>query len=83
VTLFIYQSCAQYITYQLFRLGNDGRMSISHPNLLPVIEISDPLLPFCIMSPWMPSGNIIQYTQANPDADRLTLVWVQLGNREG
>ena len=44
----------------------------SHLNVLPVIRVSEKL--FCIMSPWMPDGNITQYTKMNPDADRLTLV---------
>jgi len=46
----------------------------SHPNVLPIIRVSEELFPFCCMSPWMPDGNITQYTQANPDADRLILV---------
>ena len=45
-----------------------------HPNVLPVIEVSKTLSPLCIMSPWMPNGNITQYTKANPGANRLTLV---------
>ena len=28
------------------------------------------------MSPWMPDGNIVQYTQKNQDANRLMLVWI-------
>jgi len=46
----------------------------SHPNVLRVIQVSKGLLPVCIMSPWMPDGNITHYTQMNPDADRLVLV---------
>ena len=46
----------------------------SHPNVLPIIQVSGALFPLCIMSPWMPNGNITQYTQVNPDADRLVLV---------
>jgi hypothetical protein len=49
-----------------------GRKSISH--VLPVIEVSKTLVPFCIMSPWMPDGNIIQYTKMNPDVNQLILV---------
>jgi hypothetical protein len=30
--------------------------------------------PFHIVSPWMPNGNIAQYAQMNPGADRLMLV---------
>jgi len=46
----------------------------SCPNVLPVIRVSEALFPLYIMSPWMPDGNITQYTQANPGADRLALV---------
>jgi len=46
----------------------------SHPNVLPVIRVSKGLFPVCIMSPWMPDGNIAKYTKANPRADRLMLV---------
>jgi hypothetical protein len=74
--LFIYQERTQYVLNQIFRRRTDGRGSISHPNLLPIIEISETPFPFCVMSPWMPGGNIIQYTKANPGADRLTLVCV-------
>jgi hypothetical protein len=42
--------------------------------LLPITKVSEALFPFCIMSPWMPGGNITQYTQTNPDANRLALV---------
>ena len=74
----------QYIWYQVFRRGIDGRGFISHPNLLPIIEVSKMSFPFCIMSPWMPGGNIDQYTKMNPDADRLTLACLhQLGNKRG
>jgi hypothetical protein len=46
---------------------------ISHPNVLPIIEVSKTLFPLCIMSPWMLDGNIIQYTHANPGNNRLML----------
>jgi hypothetical protein len=49
-------------------------MYISHPNLLPIIDVSETLFPFCVMSPWMPDGNITQYTRVNPDTNRLMLV---------
>jgi hypothetical protein len=57
-------------------------MYISHPNILPVIEVSEAQFPFCVVSPWMPNGNITQYTQMNPGADRYKLVRSrQLGDR--
>ena len=69
-----YRRQTQCASHQIFRRKTNGRKSISHPNLLPVIKVSKTQFPFCIMSPWMPGGNIVQYTQKNSDADRLTLV---------
>jgi hypothetical protein len=64
----------QCASHQTFHRKTNGRKSISHPNLLPVLKVSKTQFPFCIMSPGMLNGNITQYTQKNPDADRLTLV---------
>ena len=84
MTFSFYQRCTQHSSYQIFRHEIEGHRAISHRNLLPVIEVSETPFPFCVMSPWMPGGNIIQYTQMNPDGDRLTLVRVhQLEDRRG
>ena len=53
----------------------EGKLN-PHPNVLPVIEVSETSFPLCIMSPWMPDGNIAQYTLKNLGANRLTLVSV-------
>ena len=55
------------------RVVEESRFN-SHPNVLPVIRVSEELLPFCIMSPWTPDGSITEYIRANPGADRPTLV---------
>ena len=49
---------------------------ISHPNLLPFLGISEtpPLL--SIICPWMPNGNIVEYTKREKGANRLLLVSV-------
>ena len=73
-TLSSYQRCTQHASSQTFRRKINGHMHISHPNVLPIIDVSETLFPFCIMSPWMPDGNITQYTEVNPDANRLVLV---------
>ena len=66
--------------YQIFSLIKRN----PHPNVLSVIEVSETSSPLCIMSPWMPDGNIIQYTTANPGANRLMLVRThQLKYRSG
>ena len=74
VAILFSQRRTEHTSYQIFRPGIDGKRRISHPNLLPVIEISELPFPFCIMSPWMSNGNITQYIQVNPDANRLMLV---------
>ena len=73
-TLSSYQGCTQHASSQTFHRETNGHMHISHPNVLPIIDVSETLFPFCIMSPWMPDGNITQYTQVNPDTNRLVLV---------
>ncbi|KAF9643697.1 kinase-like protein [Thelephora ganbajun] len=52
----------------------EGCKHFSHPNVLPVLQVSETLPPLCIMSPWMPDGNISQYTQKNPSVNRLMLL---------
>ena len=66
--------CAQFASYQIYRYVCEGDKDISHPNVLPVLEVSETLFPFCFMSPWMENGNITQYIRANPDVNRLMLV---------
>jgi serine/threonine protein kinase len=71
---FFYQRYTECASYQAFGREIDELKSISHPNILPIIEVSETLFPFCIVSPWMPDGNITQYIKTNPSADRLMLV---------
>jgi len=74
VTVAFNRRCTQFASYQTYH-HVVGRSRInSHPNVLPVIQVSQGLFPVCIMSPWMPDGNITQYTQMNPGAARLMLV---------
>jgi len=65
---------AQFASYQVYRRVMRDSKRNSHPNVLPVIRVSEALFPFYIMSPWMPDGHITQYTQMNPGVDRLMLV---------
>jgi hypothetical protein len=68
---FIYRGRTERASYKTFRRG---RKPTSHPNVLPIIDVSETLSPFYIMSSWMPNGNITQYTQGNSGANRLILV---------
>jgi serine/threonine protein kinase len=49
---------------------------LSHRNILPLFGISVSKDPrgFCILTEWMPNGNVIQYARVNPEANRFRLV---------
>jgi len=64
----------QLTSCQVYRRVVEESKLNSHLNVLRVIQVSEELFPFCIMSPWMPDGNITQYTQMNPGVNRLILV---------
>ena len=51
-----------------------GWKHLSHPNVLPFLGISETEFPFSIISPWLPNGDIINYTQKYRRANRLHLV---------
>jgi len=68
--------CTQSASFQKYRRVVEESKLNSHPNVLPVVLVSKGPFPVCIMSPWMPDGNITRYTQTNPGADRLILVRV-------
>ena len=74
----------QFTPYQIYRRVIEESELNSHPNVLPVIRVSGTEFPVYLMSPWMPNGNITQYTQANPGVDHLLLVrahcrWILTG----
>jgi len=72
--LFNRRRTTQLTPSQIYRRVIEKSKQDFHPNVLPVILVSMTPFPFYIMSPWMPDGNITQYTQMNPGADRLILV---------
>jgi len=83
-TVLFNQRHTQLASYQVYRRVIKESKRNSHPNVLPVIRVSEELFPFYIMSPWMPDGNITQYTQMYPGADHLILVrahWWRLMGR--
>ena len=47
---------------------------VSHPNVLPFLGVSQSLLSFCIITPWLRNGNIGEYVQKHREANRLRLV---------
>jgi len=74
LTILFHWKRTQFASYKIYRRVVEESKLNSHPNVLPVIRVSESLFPFCIMSPWMPDGNITQYTEMCPGADRLMLV---------
>ena len=50
------------------------QMWISHPNIVPLLGVSEAPEPLCVVSEWMPKGNVRDYVRNNPEASRLQLV---------
>jgi hypothetical protein len=46
---------------------------LGHPNIVPFIGVS-PMFPICLVSEWMPNGDISQYLKAHNSADRVSFV---------
>ena len=49
-------------------------MQLNHENLVPFLGVSEELGPFCLITPWQSNGNINNYIENYPDADRFYLV---------
>ena len=49
---------------------------LDHPNILPLLGVT--LSPYQLVSNWMPGGDLSDYIEANPGADRLGLVRIPL-----
>ena len=47
---------------------------MAHPNVLSLLGVT--IRPFQLVSDWVLGGNLLEYIQKNPDADRLRLVGV-------
>ena len=47
---------------------------LSHPNVVPLLGVSETLFSFSIISPWLPNGGIIEYIQKHLGVNRLQLV---------
>lgn len=47
---------------------------LHHPNVLRLLGAAMMERQFVIVSEWMPKGTIMEFTRANPNADRLALV---------
>ncbi|KAJ7575155.1 kinase-like domain-containing protein, partial [Mycena floridula] len=49
---------------------------LHHPNVLPFLGASEDLFPpsFCLISPWMTNGNLIDYLKDHPEHDRFEAI---------
>jgi len=47
---------------------------LSHPNVLPVLGVSQKPFPLCLITEWMLDGNIVDFTAKYPEVNRPRLV---------
>lgn len=47
---------------------------LAHKNILPLLGVSRDVAEFCLVSPWMKNGTIVEYVRNNPQANPLGLV---------
>ena len=76
VPLFDLTHCRRSTFTQGFCQEIIGWKHLTHPNILPLLGVSVSIDPrcFCILTEWMPNGNVVQYTRSYPKANRLRLV---------
>ncbi|KAF9642156.1 hypothetical protein BDM02DRAFT_3070496, partial [Thelephora ganbajun] len=46
----------------------------NHPNVLSIEGVAPNLFEFCMVSQWMPNGNMLKYMEQYPGANRLELL---------
>jgi len=47
---------------------------LNHPNVLPNLGASPDIAEFCVVSPWMPEGDLLQYLKNHPGANRVSIM---------
>jgi len=47
---------------------------VCHPNIVPFLGVTEVSAPLCMVSEWMPNGNVRDYVMKNPESSRLQLV---------
>jgi len=47
---------------------------LAHKNILPLLGVSRDVAEFCLVSPWMKNGTIVEYVRNNPQVNPLGLV---------
>ena len=64
----------QLTVFQRFCREVVGWMTLRHPNILPLLGVTMFENRLVMVSEWMEKGNIKEFMNANPTADRLELV---------
>ena len=52
---------------------------LNHPNIVPALGAGSDIDELCVVSPWMPDGDLLQYLQKIPGANRAEIVRVHVG----
>lgn len=47
---------------------------LNHPNVVPALGAAPDIAELCVVSPWMPDGDLLQYLGKNPGANRFSIV---------
>lgn len=51
---------------------------LDHPNVVLTLGASLDIAEFCVVSPWMPEGELLQYLLKHPEANRVAIVRVHV-----
>ena len=56
---------------------------LRHPNIVPNLGVGPDIAAFCVVSPWMQGGDLLQYLANNPGANRVSIVSVHVAYHGG
>ena len=51
---------------------------LNHPNVVPTLGAGPDIAELCVVSPWMPEGDLLGYLNKCPTADRVAIVRVYI-----
>lgn len=54
---------------------------LTHKNILPFLGVSTDVAKFCLISPWMKNGSIVEYVRNRPHVNPLELVRMNFQGR--
>ena len=53
---------------------------MNHPNLVPALGAGPDIAELCVVSPWMPEGDLLQYLNKYPGAHRVAIVRIYVAH---